>query len=114
MQKLQWFKTSLLSVALVSITAFTATQSFAKQYYKWVDANGSTHYTTTPPPAKAKKHGKVDTYGASRSSSSAPVQNNTTSQPQNNATQNNTVQAQHIPVAQSQSAPVENRLDAPQ
>ena len=114
MQKLQWFKTSLLSVALASIIAFTATQSFAKQYYKWVDANGSTHYTTTPPPEKAKKHGKVDTYGASRSTPIAPVQNNTTSQPQNNAAQNNTEQAQHIPVAQSQSAPVENRLDAPQ
>ena len=113
MQKLQWFKTSLLSVALVSITAFTTTQSFAKQYYKWVDANGSTHYTATPPPAKAKKHGKVETYGAARSTSSAPVQNNAT-QPQNNPSQNNTEQAQHIPVVQSQNASVENRLDAPQ
>ena len=40
-----------------------STQSFAKTYYKWVDNQGSTHYTTTPPPKTAKKKGKVDTYG---------------------------------------------------
>lgn len=43
--------------------AMSSTQSFAKTYYKWVDNQGSTHYTTTPPPKTAKKKGKVDTYG---------------------------------------------------
>ena len=43
--------------------AMGSTQSFAKTYYKWVDNQGSTHYTTTPPPKTAKKKGKVDTYG---------------------------------------------------
>lgn len=43
--------------------AMGSTQSFAKTYYKWVDSQGSTHYTTTPPPKTAKKKGKVDTYG---------------------------------------------------
>lgn len=40
-----------------------STTGFAKEYYKWVDAKGSTHYTTTPPPKSAQKKGKVDTYG---------------------------------------------------
>ncbi|WP_353167918.1 DUF4124 domain-containing protein [Acinetobacter sp.] len=46
--------------ALLSVTAVT---SHAKQYYKWVDSNGSTHYTTTPPPKNARNKSKVDTYG---------------------------------------------------
>ena len=41
-----------------------STTGFAKEYYKWVDAKGSTHYTITPPPKSAQKKGKVDTYGA--------------------------------------------------
>lgn len=70
------------------------TSSFAKDYYKWVDAQGSTHYTTTPPPkAKGiKERGKIQTYGATNNSathvvtpnnnaeakSQAPVVNKTT------------------------------------
>ena len=38
--------------------AMGSTQSFAKTYYKWVDSQGSTHYTTTPPPKTAKKKGE--------------------------------------------------------
>jgi hypothetical protein len=38
--------------------AMGSTQSFAKTYYKWVDSQGSTHYTTTPPPKTAKKKAK--------------------------------------------------------
>lgn len=52
---------SYLSASLMLILGTSAVS--AKQYYKWVDANGSTHYTTTPPPKTAKKKGKVDTYG---------------------------------------------------
>ena len=43
--------------------AMGSTQSVTKTDYKWVDSQGSTHYTTTPPPKTAKKKGKVDTYG---------------------------------------------------
>ena len=60
--------------------AMSSTQSFAKTYYKWVDNQGSTHYTTTPPPKTAKKKGKVDTYGWKNSpqaaSSEAPPATN--------------------------------------
>lgn len=53
-----------MAVCLVGMAlAMGSTQSFAKTYYKWVDSQGSTHYTTTPPPKTAKKKGKVDTYG---------------------------------------------------
>ena len=45
--------------ALVLIPSLTS----AKTFYKWVDQNGSTHYTTTPPPKSAKQQKKVETYG---------------------------------------------------
>lgn len=48
-----------LSIALASI----APSTFAQNFYKWVDAKGSTHYTATPPPSSAKKKSKVETYG---------------------------------------------------
>ena len=53
------------SIALC-FTAFSS-QVSAKEYYKWVDSKGSTHYTTTPPPKNAKKQGKAETYGWSNS-----------------------------------------------
>lgn len=56
------FTKMLLGLACMGLTMVT-TQSFAKTYYKWVDSQGSTHYTTTPPPKTAKKRGKIDTYG---------------------------------------------------
>lgn len=34
----------------------------AQNFYKWVDRNGSTHYTTTPPPKNAKTLSTVATY----------------------------------------------------
>ncbi|MDN5513140.1 DUF4124 domain-containing protein [Acinetobacter sp.] len=58
-------------IATGLILSLSSTTSFAKEYYKWVDAKGSTHYTTTPPPKSAKKKGKVDTYGAAGSASHA-------------------------------------------
>ncbi|WP_250752593.1 DUF4124 domain-containing protein [Acinetobacter modestus] len=36
--------------------------SHAQNFYKWVDENGSTHYSVTPPPSNAKKLGSVSTY----------------------------------------------------
>lgn len=53
----------IVSISMCLILSLGSTTSFAKAYYKWVDAKGSTHYTTTPPPKSAKKKGKVDTYG---------------------------------------------------
>ena len=36
--------------------------SHAQDFYKWIDASGSTHYSATPPPSSAKKLGSVSTY----------------------------------------------------
>nr|WP_324646380.1 DUF4124 domain-containing protein [Acinetobacter sp. MD2] len=38
----------------------------AKDYYKWTDAHGSTHYSATPPPKEKgiKNSGKIKTYGS--------------------------------------------------
>ena len=60
--KPSYLKTGLYTITTIALL-FSSTQNHAQQYYKWVDANGSTQYTTTPPPKNAKKHGKVDTYG---------------------------------------------------
>ncbi|PWB15108.1 DUF4124 domain-containing protein [Acinetobacter sp. AM] len=58
------------SVAFTCALLYSSTSLWAKDYYKWVDANGSTHYTTTPPPKSAQKKGKIQTYGWTNSSSS--------------------------------------------
>ncbi|WP_445114952.1 DUF4124 domain-containing protein [Acinetobacter sp. WZC-1] len=62
MQTKTGLKLTLLP-AVIIIAALLSTQSFARQYYKWVDHKGSTHYTTTPPPKNARQQGKVETYG---------------------------------------------------
>jgi hypothetical protein len=49
----------------------SAQSTMAQNFYKWVDAKGSTHYTTTPPPNSAKKKGKVETYGWKNSTAPA-------------------------------------------
>ena len=56
-------KTTLYIAATTAILIHS-TQSQAQQYYKWMDKNGSTHYTTTPPPKSAKHLNKVSTYGS--------------------------------------------------
>ncbi|QER40560.1 DUF4124 domain-containing protein [Acinetobacter suaedae] len=50
-------------IALTSLVLLYSSQIHAQQYYKWVDANGSTHYTRTPPPKGTKLLDKVSTYG---------------------------------------------------
>lgn len=45
------------SVALLGL----ASHGHAQHFYKWVDKNGSTHYTLTPPPKNAKKQGRIFT-----------------------------------------------------
>lgn len=57
-------------VALTCALLSSSASLWAKDYYKWVDANGSTHYTATPPPKSAQKKGKIQTYGWANSSPS--------------------------------------------
>lgn len=63
------------TACILSSMAFclTSLDLSAKEYYKWVDAKGSTHYTTTPPPKNAQRKGKVNTYGATTTTQSAPA-----------------------------------------
>lgn len=49
---------SVITLILSIYPAITYPQDF----YKWVDASGSTHYSVTPPPSNAKKLGSVSTY----------------------------------------------------
>ena len=70
------------SVASAFVLIFMAQSSFAQNFYKWVDAKGSTHYTSTPPPKSAQKKGKVDTHGW-KNSSPTTSNNQTQSETQN-------------------------------
>lgn len=38
-----------LKIILVAICCVGSTQALAAKYYKWVDENGTTHYTANPP-----------------------------------------------------------------
>ena len=75
--KFSFIVASVISTALS--VSFLSTQTSASEFYKWVDANGSTHYTKTPPPKNAKKKGKVETFGVSTSTQvTTPKQPSTT------------------------------------
>lgn len=84
--------------------SLSSTTSFAKEYYKWVDAKGSTHYTTTPPPKSAKKKGKVETYGTTHSASPATQENNAAKEAKNTVQENKPVNPT-IPVIPEGSIP---------
>lgn len=90
---------TVFASAVFAFLAMGSSHVMAKQYYKWVDSKGSTHYTTTPPPKNARSKAKVDTYGYHGGSAPAsqptqsqnapvsnqqPQQNQPQSQPQNN------------------------------
>ncbi|USA52110.1 DUF4124 domain-containing protein [Acinetobacter sp. C32I] len=70
---LSYLKTILYTTSTAAIL-LCSSQNYAQQYYKWVDAKGSTHYTTTPPPKGAKRLDKVSTYGNSPQSSNPTTQ----------------------------------------
>lgn len=58
--------------ALVMACGFCFAAQAEQRYYKWIDQNGSTQYTQTPPPANAKKVLKtlnISTYQPSTSAS---------------------------------------------
>ena len=80
----------------------------AREYYKWVDANGSTHYSKTPPPKNAKKQGRVETFGTKSSTvaTTQTPQNEPTPTTNNQAptTQNSQVESP-TPAANSQQQP---------
>lgn len=96
-------KKSVLLGATLGLLCSAPSLSFAKEYYKWVDSKGTTHYTTTPPPKSSKSRGKIDTYGYRTSipATSTAQQNssNTTSNTSNPAqapTTSNTPQTQSM------------------
>ncbi|MBH2001810.1 MAG: DUF4124 domain-containing protein [Moraxellaceae bacterium] len=70
--KPSYLKASLYTIATVALL-FCSSQNYAQQYYKWMDANGSTHYTTTPPPKGAKNLNKISTYGSSHQNIATPT-----------------------------------------
>ena len=75
---------TVIATLVTAVLGMTMTTAHAKQYYKWVDSKGSTHYTTTPPPKSARSKAKVETYGWGGNSASAkpaPVQQPAVAQP---------------------------------
>lgn len=86
-------KMKISLILLATTLASTAPQiAQAQKFYKWVDASGSTHYTTTPPPKNAKKLGNINTYNDTPSgrnlSPPSPASNSQeNSQAANNANQ---------------------------
>ena len=57
--------------------------SHAQDFYKWIDKNGTTHYTLNQPPTSANKVNKITTYGEkinSKDTSKKSEKNNSPSQ----------------------------------
>jgi len=69
------FKYKVLTAAFIALFLSMTSVVQAKQYYKWVDSNGSTHYTTTPPPKNVRTQSKVHTYGWHNDSTSTTTPN---------------------------------------
>lgn len=82
MNKNHFIKTIMLTCTISGITFLAMSPATAKQYYKWVDSKGSTHYTSKPPPKTAKMKGKVDTYGWQGSSTTTTQTPSTANQTQ--------------------------------
>jgi len=83
-QRQRFAHTAFVSTIFALFSMVGVSASHAKQYYKWVDSKGSTHYTTTPPPKNARSQSKVNTYGYhgdSRPANPAPTASQ--NQPQN-------------------------------
>ena len=110
------YKNKAFRIAGLGLALFFSHQSYAKEYYKWVDSNGSTHYTATPPPKTAKNKGKIDTYGyyspSTPQNNSTPAQQNSNNLP--SPVPANPVQDQQQREANAalQNAPVERAEQA--
>lgn len=63
-------KTSITTLVITALftLAFSQVNLAAQKFYKWVDSEGVTHYTTTPPPGK-----KVDLVKTYNTRSKAPT-----------------------------------------
>ncbi|MHA3049809.1 DUF4124 domain-containing protein [Acinetobacter sp. ANC 4641] len=102
---------SMIGLGLMGLSQISSAQP---DYYKWVDAHGSTHYTTTPPPkAKGvKTRGKIQTHGwattPTTNNTNAPSQGNNNNAPQKNASQPAT---NHAPSAQNQPTNQQSSLN---
>lgn len=107
MKQRQNFIKTVLVATFCSLVAMTTT-SHAKQYYKWVDSKGSTHYTTTPPPKNARSKSKIDTYGYRGATTQAtqPAQPNPTHNNQPNTQPANTAPNVNSAVEQPKVAEV--------
>lgn len=61
-------RSSIKKICFLGLSSFaiTTTPTYAQDFYKWVDASGSTHYTTTPPPKErgVNGKGKIKTYNS--------------------------------------------------
>ena len=114
--KPSYLKTSLYTIATVTLL-LCSSQNYAQQYYKWMDANGSTHYTTTPPPKGAKSLNKITTYGSSHPNvapPTAPQAQNEAPQPVTQQTQNtNPAPVNATPQAPTAAPPIQTPVAAP-
>lgn len=96
----------LASIATVCIAPIA---SHAQNFYKWTDASGSTHYTTTPPPKQKgiASQGVVKTYNSPYTQSS-----------DSNASNNNNAYVPndpHVPAPMPMTQPIpENSGDEPE
>ena len=89
-----------LSLSCAISLGICSSSASAIQYYKWVDAKGTTHYTKTPPPKTAKKATTVDTYGWKNSAPTPPRTNETEVQTENSTQEQ--LQQPQIPANQDQ------------
>lgn len=89
----------LTAICTLSMLCALSTSSFAQSFYKWVDDNGSTHYSDTVPPNHFKKAKKIQTINDTPSGTATPVQRNTAppTEAQNNPTQPTNNPAQNAP-----------------
>ena len=99
---------SCLAISTLFGLSALSTSVSATQYYKWVDAQGSTHYTKTPPPRNAKKQGSVNTYSWANSAPTPARTADTTAQEQTQSTPNTQPQSP-IPNIPQQEQNTENK-----
>lgn len=108
-----YLKTSLYALATTALL-LGSSQNHAQQYYKWVDAKGSTHYTTTPPPKSAKRVNKIATYGSSsRTTVSQPATTQTAPQAAQNTAPANSNTAQNTSTTTTTTTTETNTQQAP-
>lgn len=89
-------KTFMLTLVLAAISTSAIANT---TFYKWVDKNGSTHYTLTPPPKGVKSLGKMQTYNDYTAPVPQQVQSAPVAQPvaQPVAVDTNTTTVQPVP-----------------